>query len=244
MLPVLADALPGTQIVVRPHPSESLERWQGLASRHPCLHTSHRGNVLPWLVAARAVVHNGSSVGVEAAALGRPVVSYMPVVDERYDVALPNELSVPASSLPELVELVRGCVEGEAPGPAPRPLDVLKPHVAALEGRLASERIVDVLEEAGYLAGPVRRRNPLFAVKGRINSIGRRWLKERDALVDGHPRSSAHHRHRFPPVSASELQMRVSRLGQALGPPDRFERVFVTEFAEDLFEVNASGRDV
>ena len=232
--PVLADALPDVNIVVRPHPSESIERWEELASRHPCVYVNPRGNVLPWALAAKATIHNGSSAGLEAAVLGVPVISYRPRVDQDYDEELPNLASESADSLVELIERVQGIVAGEGGASLSAPKDALKSHLTGLDGPLASERIVDVIEAAGYLGGPQRMRNPLLALKGRINSWGRRLLKERDYDTDGHRRSAAYHRHRFPPVAAAELQTRIARMGRALS---RFEHVFVREYSENLFEI-------
>lgn len=238
MLPVLADTLPGVNVVVRPHPSESMDRWEELASRHPCIHVSARGNVLPWTVAAKTTIHNGSSVAVEAAVLGVPVINYQPLVDEAYDAELPAQVSQSADTLPELVEFTQRAVAGSASEQRAAPNAALKPYLTGLDGPLASERIVDVIEAAGYLDGPRRMRNPLLALKGWLNSAGRRRLKERDADVEGHRLSGAYHRHRFPPIAAAELQMRIARMGTSL---DRFERVFVREYAENLFEVRCSG---
>ena len=234
MLPILADALPGAKIVVRPHPSESLQRWEELASRHPCIHVSGRGSVLGWALAAKATIHNGSSAGLEAAVLGVPVIHYQPVVAEAYDAELPAQASLKADSLAELVELTQRIFAGESGDRIAAPNDVLKRYLAGLDGPLASDRIVDVIEAAGYREGPQRMRNPLAALKGRINSAGRNRLKERDYDTPGHRRSAAYHRHRFPPIASAELQMRVARMGAALG---RFENVFVSEYAENLFEV-------
>jgi surface carbohydrate biosynthesis protein len=237
MLPVLADALPGVNLVVRPHPSESLARWEELASRHPCIHVSGRGSVLGWALAAKATIHNGSSAGLEAAVLGVPVIQYQPVVAEVYEAELPAQVSQKADSLAELVELTQRIMAGESGDRVPAPNDALKPYLAGLDGPLASDRIVDVIEAAGYLKGPQRMRNPLAILKGRVNSAGRKRIKARDYDTDGHRRSAAYHRHRFPPIAASELQMRIARMGSALG---RFEKVFVREYAENLFEVRSS----
>lgn len=229
LVPALARDLPGTRIVVRPHPAESRAHWEEIAARTPGVVVDGARSVVPWALAARAVVHNGSSAGLEAALLGAHVVTYQPVANGELDAALPNALSECASTPREVADAI-------ARGPKVSAIDraLVERHVAALEGPLASDRIVDVLVAAGYLAGPTRARNPLLAAKGAINSVGRRVLKQRDRARDGHARSDAHHAHRFPEVDAAELQARVERFARTLG---RFGGVRVAARSPHLFDV-------
>ena len=70
------------KVVVRPHPSESLVPWEDLAKVHPGkILIVREGNVVPWLQAAEAVLHNGCTTAVEAFCLGRPVIAYRPEKD-------------------------------------------------------------------------------------------------------------------------------------------------------------------
>ena len=86
----MAAAFADYTIVVRPHPVEKHAPWEAIASRHPRLVVEQTGNVLSWLLAARALVHNGCTTGVEAYALGVPAMAYEPVPNERFDSELPN----------------------------------------------------------------------------------------------------------------------------------------------------------
>ena len=70
MLPEIAEAFPDMRIVVRPHPVEKHAAWEEIAARHDNVELAQEGNVLPWLLAARALIHNGCTTGVEAYGLG------------------------------------------------------------------------------------------------------------------------------------------------------------------------------
>jgi surface carbohydrate biosynthesis protein len=57
----------------------------------------HRGSVLPWLLACRALVHNGCTTAVESYAMGVPAVAYLKTFNPEYDLdyqGLPNRLSM------------------------------------------------------------------------------------------------------------------------------------------------------
>jgi len=74
----LGRAFPDLTIVVRPHPSEDPAPWQEAVSGCDRAHVVQEGNVVPWLLAARAQVHNGCTTAVEAFALGVPALAYQP----------------------------------------------------------------------------------------------------------------------------------------------------------------------
>jgi surface carbohydrate biosynthesis protein len=237
MLPVLADAFSERTIVVRPHPSERHEAWQAIAREHPNVRVTARGSALPWLIAARVIVHNGCTTGLEGTLLDRPVIAYRPVVSERYDEHLPNSLSHSASSVHELVDLVGRVLAGRlGPYDAADRHKTIEYYLEAMDGPLASDRIVDVLVEAGYLARPPQRAHPLARARGVLHNTARTALKRWNRRRPGHRGSAAYHDHRFPPLDAEELAERLARLRRLLG---RFEDVRVRERAPHLFDVSS-----
>ena len=161
MLPTFCDRFSNYTIVLRPHPSESHKPWLDVAKDHPNLIINNEGNVHPWLMAAKVVVANGCTTLVESAILGATGVNFEPEVADEYDFAITRNVSHRAFTEEELLDTVGAIVAGEM-----GPLDysvrkaAMEPHIAALEGRLAADRIVDVLEEAGYLEKQPPR--PLF----------------------------------------------------------------------------------
>ncbi len=85
LMPQLAAWFPDHRIVLRPHPSENHEAWRQILAGCPQVDVVHEGNVVPWLMAARVLLHNGCTTAVEASVLETPAVSYMPVASETYD---------------------------------------------------------------------------------------------------------------------------------------------------------------
>jgi surface carbohydrate biosynthesis protein len=89
----LAEKFKTEKIIVRPHPSENYSTWQSLADNYDNLSVNGLGTAEEHASIAKLVIHNGCTTGLEAALIGCPVFSYMPIVDNRYDVPLPNIVS-------------------------------------------------------------------------------------------------------------------------------------------------------
>ncbi|MCU0604464.1 MAG: hypothetical protein MUC33_17575 [Desulfobacterales bacterium] len=61
LIPELARAFPALSIVVRPHPTEGQDAYRRLASGNSRVHVTNEGNVVPWLLGAKALIHNGDA---------------------------------------------------------------------------------------------------------------------------------------------------------------------------------------
>jgi surface carbohydrate biosynthesis protein len=235
MVPALAAALPEFTVLVRPHPTEDHALWKSLAAGHPNVKVANDGNVVPWLMACQALVHVGCTTGVEAAVLGVPAVAYQPVRSDRFDDQLPNQLSYSTSTLDELLETVCEIARDEA-GPAntAEQAELLGQHVAALDGPLASERILKVLEDMGY----PEQRPPKPALGryllGRAQNRLRTASKKINMRRRGHRNSIEFHDHRFPPIDLEDVRQRVGRLQEQLG---RFGSVQVEQLSENIFRL-------
>ena len=96
LIPELEHAFPDHTIVVRPHPTENQDIYHEIAARCRRIRVTNEGNVVPWLMAARVLIHNGCTTGVEAFVMRVPAVSYRKTVNDFYDdgfYRLPNRLS-------------------------------------------------------------------------------------------------------------------------------------------------------
>ncbi|NCO50654.1 MAG: hypothetical protein GW875_00960 [Deltaproteobacteria bacterium] len=239
MIPVLEQALPGINLVVRPHPSEDHSLYHEVAKRCERVHVSHQGNVLPWLLACKALVHNGCTTAVESHALGVPAVSYLNTFDPTYDYdfqGLPNRLSHECFTIDELIAALGGILDGSASEEAPSERDVLFAHyVAAQQGALACERILDVLDAAYSDAGAL----PAVPFTQRLCAKALARSKAALTQLNMHrpgPNRRAYHDHRFPRLTVSDIEGRIARLADAL---DRFRRLSVRQRSEHLFDIVA-----
>lgn len=234
MIPRLARAFPDLAIVVRPHPSEKFDSYRELAASCERVHVDAGGNIIPWLLAARAMIHNGCTTGVEAYALRQPALAFLPGLDPYYDFdfqGLPNRLSHPCHSFEELDDTLRRVLEGSlgAAGGAER--EALASHyLAARDGPLACDRILDVLVASGYRdAAPPPGRH---AVLGRALTALRAWRKQSRGARSGRQN---YHDHRFPGLGLAEVRSRVAALGRTLG---RFGEVAVHAHSRHVFGIS------
>jgi len=236
MLPALCQSMPDHSIVVRPHPAESHQPWLAISRDYPNLKIINEDSVTPWLMAAKVLVANGCTTMIEAAVLGTPTVAYQPVTGGQYDDDLPNEVSYRAYSLDELCLQVKEIVNGEK-----GPMDelersrILEPHIAALDGRLSCDRMVDVLAEAGYLQDPPPAVPMGKYLRGWLHNRVRTVSKKINMRRAGHRNNFAYHQHRFPGVTVAEIQDRIKRLGDILG---RFQDVQVERRSKYIFRIN------
>jgi surface carbohydrate biosynthesis protein len=225
MIPDLERAFPNHVVVVRPHPTENPAVYREMASKCERVRVTNEGNVVPWLLATKVLVHNGCTTGVEAYVMGVPAVSYRATVDERYDdgfYRLPNALSHPCFDFESLRETLGRVFKGElgvAGGSARKA--VIDRYLAGREGPLACERIVGVLQ--AMAAGPSSLRRPLFhkRVQGRCQATLRGLKKRYNASLPGSINQPAFQKHRYPGVTLDEVKDRVRRFQTALGKPGR-----------------------
>lgn len=241
MIPAIEQALPGVTLVVRPHPSEHHGVYHEIARRCRRVRVAHRGNVLPWLLASRGLIHNGCTTAVEAFALGVPSIAYLKTFNPLYDLdfqGLPNRLSRQCRDLPELLSAVGAAVRGEAGGDVTAEQQALMDHyVSARGGALASERILDVLDADFGPAWLATRVPALRRTRATLLVNLKAALTKANMHRPGRNRAD-YHDHRFPRISADEVQQRVQRLGKALG---RFGDVRVRMRGEHLFDVHGTG---
>jgi len=240
MIPELEREFPDCAIVVRPHPTENPAVYRALAAGCKRVRVTNDGNVVAWLMAARALVHNGCTTGAEAYAMGVPAVSYRPRVNEDIDQGfyrLPNQLSHQCFSYTELRETLGRILGGElgaADGEERQAL--IDHHMASRDGALACERMLDVLEAISHGRSELPRPAVHRRLAGRCLANGRHLGKWFKSWLPGSHAPPDFHRHRYPGISLTELRGRLSRLQQVLGDGEELK---VETVHERIFRIGA-----
>jgi surface carbohydrate biosynthesis protein len=239
MIPALDKAFPGCDIVVRPHPTESQDIYHDIAARCERVKVTNEGNVVPWLLATRALVHNSCTTGVEAYVMGVPAITYRASINENYDFGfyrLPNLISHPCFNLEELeatLKKILNCELGPAGGDDRKLL--IEHYLAAENGPLACERMLGVLEKlvqdrGGSFKSGIGPRIfgwSLFTVRTMIK-------RYKDSRPGSHNRPEFQ-RHRYPEISLSDMKERVSRFQQLLGHSNELK---VERFLNQFFRIS------
>ena len=222
LIPALDRWFSNYTIVIRPHPAENQEIYHEIAARCERVHVINKGNVVPWILAAKVLLHNGCTSGVEAYAMGIPTIAYRASVNELYDHDfhhLPNLLSHQCFSVDELKVTLEKILAGEiGAADGDERNEFISRHLAAQDGPLACERIVDVFEEMteGYseLPGPTMREQIKSWYWGTKRRVKKRLRKYRPNMSHNRPEFL---RHRYPKISLEELCARIARFQQLLG---------------------------
>lgn len=233
---IAAARLPHLQLVVRPHPTAVLQAWHDVLGPLPeNVRIIRDGGSGSWIANAAAVVHNGSTTGVEAAARGIPVVSFQPN-GERHDM-FANRVGRVADDEEMLVDLIAAATvtpRPEAWGTDARA--VLAERFAALDGPLAVDRIVDAwdgLDGAG-LRRPnrPRRARRLAGAHRRVGLLrtAARRLRDGGTGPQGIDVSG-----KFPPLDHRRVELLAASMSTALA---RFADVRVDRVAPDLLHVH------
>ena len=239
LVPSLEHAFPNHTIVVRPHPTERHDVYHEIAAQCKRVRVTNEGNVIPWLMATRALIHNGCTTGVEAYVMRVPAISYRATVNDTYDYGfyqLPNRLSHECfdfeqlrATLMKILSGKLGAVDGN------KRKALVDHHLAATTGPLACERIVDVIEKIGTDHSQLPKPTLVNRVNGWSVATGRRLVKKLlSYLPDSHNRPEFH-RHRYPGASLDEVRERVSRIKKTLDDSNISQ---VNQISSEIFQIS------
>lgn len=240
LIPELEEAFPEFTIVVRPHPTENQGVYQQIADACKRVRVINEGNVVPWLMAAKALVHNGCTTAVEAYSMGIPAISYRPVVNEDIDQGfyrLPNQLSYQCFDYLELrntlAEILGGQL-GAAGGDDRRVL--FERYVVAQDGPLACERMVDALEEIAGHRSELPKPAILMHLAGYVLANGRHVIKWIRSYFPGSHAPPGFHIHRYPGITLEELRERIALFQQTLGDTRELK---AEQIHDQIFRISA-----
>lgn len=197
------------KVVVRPHPSESLETYQTILGQLGNIVVTREEAVGGWIASTRAVIQHSCTTAIECATAGVPVIDYCPVRDARYDKALPDAVALPCETPQAVLDQLRR-LDGKEPfawTPAPWTRSVFQ----NLEGE-ALPKLLDVIlstvresghfDAAGYRSRRVAERawDRLKSEAGRVSPL--------------HRRMRAYAAGKFPGFTSSLLERRMEQLGR------------------------------
>lgn len=225
MVPALAKAIFPRNLVIRPHPSEMHEPWLEAAKGLTNVHIVFEGSVVPWLMGAGALVHNGCTSGIEYALLGRMALSYRSETPEDYEDSLANKLSLSCFTKETLLEALteRRLQLSE------EQQKLLKQHIEIQDSRLCCEAMIDAIEN-----GHLPEKAPGLDLAGlwsagmaRIHAFFQPSRKKREGKTD-------YRRHMFPSITTDYVDERILRFQRCLG---RFQGMRSKRIAARAFEI-------
>jgi surface carbohydrate biosynthesis protein len=239
LIPKLEKSFPDYTLVVRPHPTENQEIYNHIAAQCQRVRVTNEGNVVPWLMAARALIHNGCKTAVEAYAMDVPAISYRSTVNDDIDCGfyqLPNRLSFQCFNFDELQDTLRRSLLGESlasNGDDRKAL--IDHHLAAQDGPLACERMVDVLEKIAQRLSQSPKTSFADRLAGWLQATHRRVRQSYKSHRPDSLKSMAFQRHRYPTITRDEVRAKISRFCHILGD-DR--QPHIDQISKTLFKIS------
>ena len=245
MIRQLAETFPNKDIIVRPHPVDSLDAWNNLLVPKNNIIINRENSISGWIRNASVIIHNGCTSALEAAASGIPRIAYRPIPDA-LERAIPNNVSMQIFSLDDLKSTVSDLLEKEnkvdtatiEPGSG-----ILNNRLSSLTDRFAAEKIVDEWEIIGELADlkssaadqllaakPQKKQKIKKLLKNRVIQIRNILLKqENETKKNGRLLKTAH---KFPSLYDDEMGFIVNNIQNSL---NRFRNVQIVRYGEKAF---------
>lgn len=240
MVPKFAAAFPDTTIILRPHPSESLENWREVTKECPNVKPIIEGNVVSWIMASQVLVHNGCTTAIESFFLDKPAVTYQPVKSDEFDRHLPDSISTSTTNLDELIDCVRSFVEGRHDHVhTDEQRRYLDRHIVQRDGELVCDRIIDIIRNSDIVRNPHPPPSLMMHVFGWLKAKIRMIQKRINAYIPGSKNSFKYERRRFPGISENEVRAQIAQLQQQLG---RFDNITVRTLSKSVFQIEATDR--
>lgn len=171
--------------------------------------------------------------------MGVPAISYRAKINDEYDLdfyRLPNLISHQCFNADELVQTLNRILMGKLGVADGQERKILVDHyLAAQDGPLACERIVDVIE--AMLSNQTDLPQPPMGDRllGRGLSIVRRVSRRLRNKLPGSHAPPEFHKHRYPGASTQELNARIARFQQLLGDDSRIR---AEQLSDQIFSVS------
>ena len=93
-------------IIIRPHPEESFKVYRHLEKEHRNIKVIYEGDVIPWLISCKNLIHHNCTTGIEYAMMGRVPISYTSYLNPIYVAQLPLDVSKKFDKKEEILKYI------------------------------------------------------------------------------------------------------------------------------------------
>jgi surface carbohydrate biosynthesis protein len=208
-LPRVAERFPSLKIILRPHPSEDMEVWYKWIAGIPNLALIREGSAIPWILAARLLVHTNCTTGVEAVALDRPAICLVPAENPANKRYLANQVNPVAATTEETLAMVERILADPQSCYTTAMIEIFRDRMSYEPDRLGTEAVIDAiagLDEEAFTPVPTATNVSAWRPYG-----GYRWQ-----IKDKNVRDTL-----FPEIDIAEMQDRIKRFHTLLGLENR-----------------------
>lgn len=193
----LAKSFPDRTFIVRPHPSESLQKVAGEYVHLPNVKVIHEGAHIPWTMGCDLLLHTSCTTGLEAAIAGKQATSLVTLESWASRAFLSNQVNPVFSSVDAIVENSQRILTGGA-GVTPPPLSSFEHYIRNISETssidLISQFLKGLARESGELkfAGiAMPERNQVLVEKCSISPEEMKTTLAKLGVIFGFPGSEA-----------------------------------------------------
>ncbi|WP_435116867.1 surface carbohydrate biosynthesis protein [Candidatus Pelagibacter bacterium nBUS_49] len=214
----------GYDIVLRPHPSESIEAWKLYLEDIPNVHVIREDSISAWVNNAFAVMHNGCTTAIETTISNKPLLTYIPF-KQNYSDNLPNELGNIIKSPQELLKkankLFNSKIKNNQKEKNFTVPNFISDKILIDEKELAAEKIVKIWEK--FANDRLSESSNLLAFKLylKINNIKQTMFKLIKKIFLKENISTENQK--IPPLKRKKIINRIDRIKKILFIEDKFE---------------------
>jgi surface carbohydrate biosynthesis protein len=212
LIPQIARARPTTTFILRPHFAESLDFWEQMLKDIPNVKVLRHGNVVPWLCAATAIIHNGCTTAVEAYALNIPAIAFECSRNPEFDVELPNGLSKRCGTAKEVVAEISKIEAGHRNRRSVQRDKLFHYHVHDTTQQLASEIILDQINKIAF---PQNQASSTI-----LRAISRLMVKLKVVNRGIKSERQKHKEMKFPPLDLELVKRKAETFSKLLITPE------------------------
>ena len=226
LLKNLSKRFPEMNIIIRPHPSENHDTWEEYMKGCPNVRVLYEGELTPWILAAKAVIHNSCTTGIEAALLNIKAIAYIPVEEPEFESELPNSVSASAFTEDEVIALVE-----KSPLSQTSP-SIINDYISSISGAFACEKIAEevlrLYDERTFI--DIIKRNILFGnnwfskkITKKINKILIRLnKKDKEIITEKASELNEYKKQKLQQITAGECNALLDEYKVLLG---RFDSI-------------------
>jgi len=143
----IAERFPEKKIIFRPHPAENIQTIQSIFKAYDNIYVIKQFAVNPWLFCASVIIHSGCTTGMEAAIMGKNVISYQPDISIPYLELIPDQLSKIVTTESDLLAAIEYGIDGKTFFMTEQQKLLLNHYVAFDKYESCSEKIVSAVKE-------------------------------------------------------------------------------------------------
>lgn len=137
------------KIILRPHPVENVDKWKELTRDLSNVIVTNEKPIGYWIHQSDLVIHTGCTTALEAFIMDKPVITFKPIDDKRFEVPLPDSISLKATNEEQCVELISKLMNNDYDYDTYKKNgnEILCKNIESLKGEFAYKKIVEELDK-------------------------------------------------------------------------------------------------